>query len=120
MGAPGAGQTDWRRENISALREQSRRAMVASSIRGCGAGESAGEIGVEQAVEEVLAGFATDGKTAGNIGARAEAALHGIADGHVLVLHLFADGDALAIVLVSGAGSICEIIIEDHRTFIDR
>ena len=41
-------------------------------------------------MEEALAGFAADGKAPGDIGARSETALHGIANGHVFVLHFFA------------------------------
>ena len=79
-----------------------------------------GEVGVEQAMEEVFAGFATDGEASGDVGAGAEAALHGIADGHVFVLNLFADGDALAIVRGGGLGYVGEVVIEDYGALVDR
>jgi len=79
-----------------------------------------GEVGVEQAVEEVFAGFATDGEASGDVGAGAQAALHGIADGHVFVLNLFADGDALSIARGGGLGYVGEVVVEDYGAFVDR
>src|ERR1700682_3788025 len=75
---------------------------------------------MEQAMEKVLAGFAAYGEAPGHVGAGAEAALHGIADGHVFVLHPFADGNALAIVLVSSAADIGEVVVEDYGALVDR
>src|SRR6266436_2836856 len=65
-----------------------------------------GEVGVEEPMEEVFAGFATDGETPSHVGAGVEAALNGIANGHVFVLNFFADGDALAIVRFGGMADI--------------
>src|ERR1700693_360894 len=79
-----------------------------------------GEVGVEQAMEEVFAGFATDGEASGDVGARAEAALHGIADGHVFVLNFFTDGDALAIVRGGGVGYVGEVVVEDYGALVGR
>jgi len=73
---------------------------------------------VKQAVEEMLAGFAADGETAGNVGAGGEAALDGIADGHIFILNCFADGDALAMVLRSGRARVREIIIKNDGAFV--
>lgn len=70
-------------------------------------------------MEEVFAGFAADGEAAGYVGARGEAALDGIADGHVFVLNFFADGDAFAMMLCGGGADVGKIIIEDDRAFID-
>src|ERR1700740_234378 len=67
-----------------------------------------GEVGVKQAMEEMFAAFTTDGEASGDVGAGAEAALHGIADGHVFVLNFFADADALAIVRGGGRGYVRE------------
>src|ERR1700682_426604 len=75
---------------------------------------------MEQAMEKVLAGFAAYGEAPGHVGAGAEAALHGIADGHVFVLHPFADGNALAIVLVSSAADIGGVVVEDYGALVDR
>jgi len=74
---------------------------------------------VEEAVEEMLAGFAADGEASGHVSAGVEAALHGIADGHVFVLNFFADGDALAIVRVGGGANVGEVVVEDYGAFID-
>lgn len=73
---------------------------------------------MEEAVEEVFAGFAADAEAAGDVGAGVEAALDGVADGHVFVLHDFADGDAFAIVLFGGGADVGEIIVEDDGAFI--
>ncbi len=78
-----------------------------------------GEVGVEQAMEKVFAGFAADGEAPGDIGAGIEAALHGIADGHVFVLNFFADGDALAIVRVGGGADVGEVIVKDYGALVD-
>jgi hypothetical protein len=79
-----------------------------------------GEVGVEQAMEKVFAGFATDGEASCHVGAGVEAALYGIADGHVFVLNFFADGDALAIVRVGSGANVSEVVIEDYSAFVDR
>jgi len=78
-----------------------------------------GEIGVEQAMEKVFAGFAADGEASGHVGAGVEAALHGIADSHVFVLNFFADGDALTIVRFGGGADVSEVVIEDYGALID-
>lgn len=70
-------------------------------------------------MEEVLAGLAAHGKASGDVGAGAEAALYGIADGHVFVLNFFADSDALAIVRAGGFGDIGEVIVEDYGALVD-
>ena len=77
------------------------------------------EVGVEQAMEKVFAGFAADGEASGYVGAGVEAALHGIADGHVFVLNFFADGDALAIVRVGGGANVGEVVVENYGAFVD-
>src|SRR5689334_14172288 len=79
-----------------------------------------GEVGVEQAMEKVFAGFATDGEASCHVGAGVEAALYGIADGHVFVLNFFADGDALAIVRVGSGANVSKVVIEDYNAFVDR
>src|SRR5260370_1317768 len=78
-----------------------------------------GEVGVEEAVEEVLAGFAANGETSGDIGAGAEAALHGIADGHIFFLNFLADRDALSMVRVGGMGNVGEVVVENHGALVD-
>lgn len=67
----------------------------------------------------MLAGFAADGEAAGNVGARGEAALDGIANGHIFVLNLFADGDAFAMVLRGGRAGVHEIIIKNDGALVN-
>ena len=69
-------------------------------------------------MEEVFAGFAADAEAAGNVGAGVEAALDGVADGHVFVLDDFADGDAFAIVLFGGGADVAEVVVEDDGAFV--
>jgi len=69
-------------------------------------------------MEEMLAGFAADGEAAGNVSAGSQAALHGIADGHVFVLYLFADGDALAMELGGGGAHVSKIIIKNDGALV--
>ena len=73
---------------------------------------------MEEAVEEVLAGFAADAEAARYVGAGVEAALDGVADGHVFVLDDFADGDAFAIVFFGGGADVGEVVVEDDGAFI--
>ena len=87
-------------------------------VGGDGLRETAGHVGVEQAMEEVLAGFAADGKTSCDISARGETTLHGIADGHVLVLDFFADGDAFAMGLRGGGADVGEVVVENYSALI--
>jgi hypothetical protein len=70
-------------------------------------------------VEEVLAGFAADGEAAGDVGARSQATLHGIADGHIFILNFFADGYALVMVLRGGGADVRKIIVKNHRALAD-
>src|SRR5277367_3703241 len=88
------------------------------SISGGGAAQCRSEIGVEQAVEEVFAGFAADREASGDIRAGAEAALDGVTDRHIFVLHLFAHGDALFVAGFGGRAGVGEVVVEDHRTAI--
>src|ERR1700751_5367427 len=81
-------------------------------------GECGGQVGVEETGEEVLAGFAAGGEAARYVGAGVQAALDGVADGHVFVLDFFADGDALAIVGFGGGAGVGEIVVEDDRAFV--
>src|SRR5207245_10504764 len=69
------------------------------SIRSSRAVQRAGQVRVQQTVEEMLAGFAVHGEAPGHIGARAEPALHSLTDGHVFILHFFAHLDALFVLL---------------------
>src|ERR1051325_2320475 len=87
-----------RRENETVVRSEiakikCRRFMKDGRLLICrrGVGEAAREIRVKQAVEKMFTGLAADGEATGDGGAGAEAALHRIADGHVFVLHFFAD-----------------------------
>ena len=73
---------------------------------------------MEEAVEEVFAGFAADAEAAGDVGAGVEAALDGVADGHVFVLDDFADGDAFAIVFFGGGADVAEVVVEDDGAFV--
>ena len=67
----------------------------------------------------MLARLAADREASGHVGAGVEAALYGIANGHVFVLNFFADGDALAIVQVGGMADIGEIVVKDYGAFVD-
>src|SRR5882762_8733820 len=67
----------------------------------------------------MLARLAADREASGHVGAGVEAALYGIANGHVFVLNFFADGDALAIVQVGGMAGIGEIVVEDYGALVD-
>ena len=69
-------------------------------------------------MEEVFAGFAADAEAARYVGARVEAALDGVADGHVFVLDDFADGDAFAIVFFGGGADVGEVVVEDDGAFV--
>ena len=69
-------------------------------------------------MEEMLAGFAADGEAAGHIGTGVQAALDGVADGHVFVLDFFADGDAFFVVSFGGRTRVGEVVVEDYRTLI--
>src|SRR5581483_5653963 len=62
----------------------------------------------------MFAGFAADGKAAGDVGAGSQPALHGIANGHVLVLHDFTDFYAGGIFLPRLLADVGEVVIEDH------
>ncbi len=53
-------------------------------------------------MEEVFAGFAANREAASYVGARVQASLHGVADGHVFVLDFFAYCDTLAFVGFGG------------------
>ena len=66
----------------------------------------------------MLAGFAAHGEPPGHIGARAEPALHGLTDGHVLVLHFFTHLDALAVVWRRLFADIREVIVENDRALV--
>src|ERR1700732_3696316 len=73
---------------------------------------------MEEAMEKVFAGFAADREAAGYVGAGVQAALDGVADGHVFVLDFFAYGDALAIVGLGGGAGVGEIIVEDDGALV--
>src|SRR5580693_9524543 len=93
-------------------------AGIGLSVGRGGLGEGGGQVGVEEAVEEVLAGFAADAEAAGYVGAGVEAALDGVADGHVFVLNDFAHGDAFAIVFFGGGADVAEIVVENDGAFV--
>ena len=76
------------------------------------------EVGVEQAMEKVFAGFAADGEAPGDIRAGAEAALDGVANGHIFVLDLFADSDALFVAGFGGDAGVGEVIVENYGAAI--
>src|SRR5580692_5626790 len=63
---------------------------------------------MEEAVEEMFAGFAADRKTAGCVSMRGEAALDGLAYVGVFLLDSFASGDA------SRIWTTQEVKVEDH------
>ena len=69
-------------------------------------------------MEEMLAGFATYGEAPGDIGARSQSTLHGIADGHVFILHFFADGDAFTMMLGGGGADVREVIIKNDGALV--
>ena len=97
---------------------QKSRCQPHPSVSGSGLAQSLGEIGVEHAVEEMLAGFAADRQPPGHVSARAEPALHGIADGHIFVLDFFADGDAFFMTGFGGGAGVGEVIVENYRAAI--
>src|ERR1700688_4735021 len=80
--------------------------------------ESGGQVGVEKAVEEVFAGFAADREAAGYVGAGVQAALDGVADGHVFVLDFFAYSDAGFVVGFGGGAGVGKIIVEDDGALV--
>src|SRR5581483_2161413 len=89
-----------------------------SRSSGVALGQSSRQVGVKEAVEEMFAGFAADGKTTGDVGAGSQPALHGIANGHVLVLHDFTDFYAGGIFLPRLLADVGEVVIEDHGAFV--
>src|SRR5437667_5198722 len=67
----------------------------------------------------MLAGFSPDGKAAGCVGARGEAALHGLADGRIFLLDAIACFDAGNVASARGFGNIGEVEIENNIRLID-
>ena len=60
-------------------------------------------------MKEVLAGLPAHRQPSGDVSARSEPALHGIADGHIFVLHLFAHGDAFFVVGFGDRAALIEV-----------
>lgn len=75
---------------------------------------------MEKAMEEVFAGFTANGEAPGHISAGAKTALDGIANGHVFVLHPFADGDAFFVACLGVSGGVREVVIEDNCAAVHR
>ena len=73
---------------------------------------------MQEAVEEMFAGFTADRKTAGDVGAGVQPALDSVADGHIFVLNFFTDGDAFAIVSSGGGAGVGEIIVENDGALV--
>src|SRR5947199_281464 len=69
-------------------------------------------------MKQMLAGFAAHGESAGNVRAGSEAALHGVADGFVFVLHFFADLDARLIFSLSLFADVREVVVKYHRALV--
>ena len=70
-------------------------------------------------MEEMFTGFAADGQSSGDIGARSEAALYGIADGFVFFLDFFADLYAGGVFLSGFGADVGKVVIEYDGAFID-
>ena len=87
-------------------------------IGGEGVREGLGHVGVEETVEEMLAGFAADGEASCDVGAGSKAALDGVADGHIFFLDFFTDGDAFPMRLRGGGADVGEVIVENDGAFI--
>jgi hypothetical protein len=81
--------------------------------------ESSGHVCVKKAVKEMFAGLAADGEASGDVGARAEAALHGIADRFVFILNFFADFYAGSVFLCGFRADVGEVVVEDDGAFVD-
>src|SRR5271166_219835 len=86
----------------------------ARSPKICGNLQAALEIPGQQPMEQTLARFATDREAPCAVGSRMQAALHRLANPHILVIHAFAYGDALAIAFGGRIADIVEVEIEDH------
>jgi len=74
---------------------------------------------VKQAMKKVFAGFAAHGKATGDVCAGAEAALDGITNSFVFVLHFFADFYAGLIFLFGLFADVRKVVVEDNRAFVD-
>src|SRR5437867_192601 len=75
-------------------------------------------IGVEQAMEEMFAGFAANGEAARDVGAGSKTALHGVADGLIFLLHFFADLNARFIFRRGFLAGVRKVVVEDHGAFV--
>ena len=73
---------------------------------------------MKQPVEEMFAGFTADGEASGHISTGREAALDGIADGFVFLLHFFADFYAGLIFLERFGADVRKVVVEDDGTFV--
>src|ERR1700685_3629759 len=70
-------------------------------------------------MKEMLAGFAPNRETSGNIGTRVKSALDGLADTDVLIVDTFADGNTLPVALDGGFTYVVKIEVEDNCTAPD-
>src|SRR6516164_2954227 len=64
-------------------------------------------------MKQMFSGLATHGEASRIIGSRLQSALHRLANSHVLVIHPFADEDALPVALGGALANIIKIEIED-------
>ena len=71
-------------------------------------------------MEEMFAGFAADREAARYVSAGSEAALDGVADGLIFLLHFFADLDAGLVFLRGLFAHVRKVIVEDDGALIHR
>ena len=74
---------------------------------------------VKQPVKQVLASLSAYRQPPRDIGSRGQAPLNGIANGHVLVLHLLTHRDALPMMLCGSGAEICEVVVKNDRALIN-
>ena len=87
---------------------------VSAGTAGSTQGPSAAQIRGQQAMEQMFTRFAPHGEPPRTISARVQAALHGLADSHVLVVDPFPHGDTLPVPLLGRWAHIVKIEVEDH------
>src|SRR4051812_49374742 len=114
VSSSGKAGTSWKRSG--SLMTEERTPDRSASTRGR---LPRAEVGVQQAVEQVLAGLPAHGRGAGAVGARAEAPLHRLADGDVLALDALGHGDAGLVPGARRGRVVGEVVVEDHLGAVD-
>src|SRR5437870_5601998 len=71
------------------------------------------QVRIQQAVEQMLAGFAAGGEAAGIVGTGSETALYGFADRRVFLLDAIAGVDAREVSTACGFGNVGEVEVKD-------